>query len=336
VTGGAIGFAESYMDGDWDTPDLAALLTLAAANEQHLRSTLAGTTPGRLLARLVHLTRRNTRRGAARNIARHYDLGNAFYEAWLDPTMTYSSAYFGSGDFDLASAQIAKYRRLARIGRIGPEHHVLEIGCGWGGFAAWAAREIGCRVTGITISPAQQRWAAARIQQEGLADRVSIRLQDYRDVEGHFDRIASIEMIEAVGERYWARFFENAKARLNAGGIAALQVITMDDRYFERYRRGADFIQRYIFPGGMLPSPGALRRHEVAAGFRLLADHGFGNDYARTLEAWRMQFESAWPSIASIGFDDRFRRMWRYYLAYCEAGFRTGRIDVRQIALEPQ
>lgn len=333
ATGGSIGFGESYMDGDWDTPDLQGVLFLAAENERHLRMKLAGTTPGRLAARIRHLIRQNTREGAARNIARHYDLGNAFYEQWLDPTMTYSSAIFGSSEESLDRAQITKFQRLASITGISGAHHVLEIGCGWGGFACWAARTLGCRVTGITISPAQHAFACQRVKAEGLEDRVSICLQDYRDVDGHFDRIVSIEMLEAVGERYWSTFFETLKRRLLPGGMAGLQVITIADEFFGRYRSGADFIQRYIFPGGMLPGSSVLHRHATAAGFEVLTDEGFGCHYAHTLAAWRVRFDAAHREIAAQGFGSRFERMWRYYLAYCEAGFRTGRIDVRQIAL---
>lgn len=333
ATGGSIGFGESYMDGDWDTPGLQDVLFLAAENEQHLRMKLAATTPGRLAARLRHLTRQNTREGASRNIARHYDLGNAFYKQWLDPTMTYSSAIFENSEEGLESAQIAKFQRLASITGVSEAHHVLEIGCGWGGFACWAARTIGCRVTGITISPAQHEFACQRVKAEGLEERVSIRLQDYRDVERRFDRIVSIEMLEAVGERYWSTFFETLKQRLLPGGVAGLQVITIADELFGRYRSGADFIQRYIFPGGMLPGPSVLHRHATAAGFAVMADDGFGSHYARTLAAWRVRFDAAHREIAAQGFDRRFERMWRYYLAYCEAGFRAGRIDVRQIAL---
>jgi cyclopropane-fatty-acyl-phospholipid synthase len=333
VSGGSIGFAESYIDGDWDTPNLSALLTLFALNERHLRMALAGTTPGRLIARFAHLGRPNTRTGAAKNIQHHYDLGNAFYSQWLDPTLTYSSAIFPAGVSDLEEAQVEKYRRIARIADLQPGHEVLEIGCGWGGFARWAAKEIGCHVTGVTISPAQQIHADTQARATELCNLVQIHRIDYRDIAGSYDRIVSIEMFEAVGERYWPVFFDTLRRHLRPKGRAALQVITIGDEFFERYRRGADFVQRYIFPGGMLPSRTVLHSLAVATGFRCVADDGFGHDYARTLSVWHDRFEQAWDSIATLGFDRRFHRLWRYYLAYCEAGFRADRIDVRQIAL---
>lgn len=330
--GGAIGFAEAYVDGDFDTPDLVALIALGAANEAALGRTLRGGALARLGARLVHRMRPNTRSGSRRNIAAHYDLGNAFYALWLDPTLTYSAGLFAGGT-DLEAAQRRKYARMAAIGRLAPDRRVLEIGTGWGGFARFAATEVGCRVTTVTISRAQFEHVAAMVQREGLAERVDVRLQDYRDVTGRFDRIASIEMLEAVGERRWPVYFDRLRTLLEPGGIAALQVITIADELFERYRLGADFIQRHVFPGGMLPSPAALGRETARAGLTWREDAGFGLDYAETLAIWRRRFLAAWPRIRPLGFDERFRRLWAYYLAYCEVGFRTGRTDLRQIAL---
>jgi cyclopropane-fatty-acyl-phospholipid synthase len=332
--GGALGFAEAYLDGDCETDDLVAVFELAAANEHAaLGSTLRGGGATKLAARLLHRLRANSRRGAKRNIAAHYDLGNAFYALWLDASMTYSSAVFEHPAQDLESAQTAKYRRMAELAEIGPDHHVLEIGCGWGGFAAYAAGEIGCRVTAITISQAQHDFAAERIRAAGLQDRVAIRLIDYRDVEGTFDRIVSIEMIEAVGERWWPTYFARLRELLTAGGRAALQAITIEEASWDTYRRSVDYIQRYIFPGGMLPAPSVLHDRVREAGLAAVAERSHALDYAETLRRWRAAFEEAWPRIAAEGFDDRFRRMWRYYLAYCEAGFRAGRIDLRQVAL---
>jgi cyclopropane-fatty-acyl-phospholipid synthase len=332
LTGGANGFAEAYMDGDCDVDDLSRFLTWAALNHAALDETLRGHAIPRMANRLWHLMRPNSRQGAKRNITYHYDLGNAFYESWLDPTMTYSSAVFENQGQTLAEAQRAKYQHIAALGGFRQGDHLLEIGCGWGGFAVHAARELGCRVTGITISDAQYEFARRRVHQEGLAERVEIRRQDYRDTRGRFDGIASIEMFEAVGERYWPDFFETLKRNLHPGGRASLQVITIAETFFDSYRRSTDFIQRYIFPGGLLPSPTALESVARGAGLRQAAADSHGQSYARTLAEWRQRFDAAWPRISTMGFDERFRRMWNYYLAYCEAGFNTGRIDVKQVA----
>ena len=331
--GGALGFAEAYLDGDCETDDLVSVMELAACNDAALGATLRGQTTSRALSRLAHLMRPNTRRGARKNIAAHYDLGNAFYGLWLDRTMTYSSAVFPRPETDLDVAQEEKYRRMAQMADIRPEHHVLEIGCGWGGFAEFAAREIGCRVTAITISQAQRDYTAKRLNQAGLDDRAEVRLVDYRDLEGQYDRIVSIEMIEAVGESWWPTYFARLRELLASGGRAALQAITIDDSQWDSYRRSADFIQRYIFPGGMLPAPAVIKEKVEQAGLAPAGEECYGLHYAETLKRWRHSFEESWPRISALGFDDRFRRMWRYYLAYCEAGFRTGRIDLRQLAL---
>jgi len=337
LLGGTIGFAESFMDGDWDTPDLTALLAMAAKNEDVFDPRLLHGKPvAKLANRLLHLLRGNSRRGSRRNIAYHYDLGNAFYGRWLDPSMTYSSAIFAADGADgetLQQAQRRKYARIAEIGRFQPGQEVLEIGCGWGGFAEFAAAEVGCRVTAITVSREQHAYAERRIHEAGLAERVKVVLRDYRDMEGRFDRIASIEMLEAVGEKYWPVYFRRLHDNLTEGGVAALQVITIGERFYDAYRRGTDFIQRYIFPGGMLPSPSVLRAEVERAGLLWQQDDGFGLDYARTLELWRERFRTEWPAIHGLGYDERFRRMWEYYLSYCEAGFLTETIDVKQIAL---
>ena len=337
VSGGDLGFAEGYMDGDFDTPDLFALLRLAAANMEAWEEMLSGSRLYQLFQRAVHLARPNSQHGSKRNIAYHYDLGNGFYEAWLDESMTYSAARFETPDQSLEQAQRAKYRSLADYLDLQPGQKLLEIGCGWGGFAEYAAREAGVEVTAVTISQEQHAYAKERIRRAGLEERVEIRFQDYRDIEERFDRVASIEMFEAVGEAYWPLFFEKLRDRLKSGGRAALQIITIDEAAFETYRRGTDFIQRYIFPGGMLPSLEVLKRQTETAGLSWAGHLSFGQDYARTLALWHQRFERAWPRIREAAdgkaFDERFRRMWTYYLAYCEAGFRSGRIDVRQIAL---
>ena len=334
LTGGALGFSEAYLDGDWDSADLPRLLELLARNEAGLADRYHARGMARWLPRLQHLLRPNTRRGSRRNILAHYDLGNDFYAAWLDEGMTYSAARFASAAQPLEQAQRHKYACLARELGLGPQHHVLEIGCGWGGFAAFAAGEIGARVTAVTISPQQHAYASQRIQSAGLGDRVEIRLQDYRDLRGRYAHVVAIEMFEAVGERYWAAFFRKLHERLAPGGRAGLQVITIADRHFEAYRRRADFIQRHVFPGGMLPSPSALRRQIEGAGLAMRHEVRFGLDYARTLAAWNERFQRAWPEIRGLGFDDRFKRLWDYYLAYCEAGFRAGFTDVCQVVLQ--
>jgi cyclopropane-fatty-acyl-phospholipid synthase len=331
--GGSVGFGEAYMDGDFETRDLRALLALAAFNEDHLGDVHAGARVVNFVNRAWHRLRDNTRTGARRNIAHHYDLGNAFYARWLDPTMTYSSAVFESPAQDLAAAQATKYRRLAEKLALRPDDRVLEIGCGWGGFAEIAAKEFGARVTAITVSREQLEFARARIARAGLAERVEARFVDYRDVEGRFDKIASIEMFEAVGERHWPAYFAKVRDALEPGGRAALQIITIADRWFEPYRRGVDFIQRYIFPGGMLPSMSALKHQFERAGLALDRAEFYGQHYAATLAEWNRRFQAAWPELGPMGFDRRFKRMWEFYLAYCEAGFRAGSIDVVQAAL---
>jgi cyclopropane-fatty-acyl-phospholipid synthase len=326
--GGDIGFANGYIDGDWSTPDLVALIELAIRNEAGLGASTFGSLPVRLLHRLKHLNRRNTKRKSRRNIAAHYDLGNDFYAAWLDASMTYSAALFRPGRETLESAQAAKNDRIAELLDMKGAKTVLEIGCGWGALVEKLAGEQDCRVTGITLSTEQLAYASERVKQAGLADRASVRLEDYRNVAGAFDRIVSIEMLEAVGEEHWPRYFGVLRERLVAGGVAVLQVITIADERFEAYRRGADFIQSYIFPGGMLPSPGAIRREIERAGLELLSSETFGLDYAQTLAEWRRRFQAAWPKLHSQGLASSFKQMWEYYLAYCEAGFRTATIDV--------
>ncbi len=333
MLGGNVGLAESYMDGDWDSPDLGAFLTVGAMNSEVFDDTLQGNVFYRTIDRIAHGLNANTKRGSRKNIAYHYDLGNRFYEAWLDPSMTYSSAEFASDEESLPKAQDRKYDKLAQCLGLSDNSHVLEVGCGWGGFAEHVAKSRGARVTGITISQEQHDYAKARIQREGLNEKVDIRLVDYRDVEGSYDGIASIEMFEAVGERYWPAFFGTIKDRLAVGGRAALQIITIADHHFDSYRSRPDFIQRYIFPGGMLPSPSRLKAEAQTAGLQFEGMEGFGLSYAKTLRLWNDRFQSAWSTIQPMGFDNRFKRMWEYYLAYCEAGFRSTTTDVVRMTL---
>lgn len=330
---GSIGAAEAFLSGHWESDDIVAVLELFAENRNVFTGALNGLSLPLLFERAGHLRRRNSKSGSKKNIHYHYDLGNNFYKRWLDPTMTYSSARFEEPGEDLSAAQNNKYRSLAENMELGPDHSVLEIGCGWGGFAEYAASEIGCNVTALTISREQLDFARKRIFEKGLNEKVEVRYQDYRDVEEKFDRIASIEMFEAVGEQYWPAYFAKVRDALKPGGQAGLQIITIDDNSFETYRRSVDFIQRYIFPGGMLPSPSALKTQVTDAGLSWKTSTEFGLDYAETLALWRDRFLAAWPEIRELGFDERFRRMWEYYLAYCEAGFRSGNVDVTQLTL---
>ncbi len=319
---GDIGLAESYLDGQWDSPDLTGLLALLARNRAGLRKAVYGSSLNLLAARLRHWLNGNSRSGSKRNIMAHYDLGNDFYALWLDDSMSYSSGLYEVGnEADLPGAQRAKYRRILRQLGAASGQSVLEIGCGWGGFAELAVRD-GLRVTGITLSPAQLEWARRRVPAADL------RLQDYRDTGEQFDHIVSIEMFEAVGERWWPTYFETVAKALKPGGRAVIQSITIRDDLFADYRKGTDFIQQYVFPGGMLPSRAAFRAAAARAGLAIRGEYAFGLDYARTLATWRQAFERNWPRIAALGFDERFRRLWHLYLCYCEAGFLAGSVDV--------
>ncbi len=327
--GADLAFAESYMDGDWSTSNMTALLCLMQRNEETMGHHRMMSGWLRALLRLRHRLNRNSKRGSRRNIAHHYDLGNAFYRLWLDPTMTYSAALFdGAGDLELEAAQNRKYETIARMAELRQGSEVLEIGCGWGGFATNAAARHGARVTGITLSSEQRSFAVESVAQKGLADSIDIRLIDYRDVSGRFDALVSIEMFEAVGERYWDRYFTTVRKRLKPGGCAVIQTITIADERFANYRRSPDFIQKYIFPGGLLPSKEEFRRLSREHRLSIEEEHFFGQDYAKTLMIWQQRFQSAWPRIRQQGYDTRFKRMWEYYLSYCEAGFSESIVDV--------
>lgn len=334
LASGDIGFAEGYMAGEWESPQLAALLESFAHNYDHIRRLVDGNPLMRAVNWLSHRMNRNSRSGSRKNIHAHYDLGNAFYASWLDPTMTYSSARFTRPGMALDAAQREKYASLARLMALDSGQSVLEIGCGWGGFAEFAAKEIGARVTGITISREQYDFARQRMFNAGLTEQVDIQLIDYRDVEGRFDRVASIEMFEAVGQEYWPAYFGKIHDVLEPGGRAGLQIITIDDALFGGYNKRTDFIQKYIFPGGMLPSEESLKPVIVRADLDWREVERFGQDYADTLKLWDERFQAAWDDIRRMGgFDERFRRLWRFYLAYCEAGFRSARTDVIQLVL---
>lgn len=324
---GDIGLAEAYLDGQWDSPDITALLLLLARNREVLARAVYGSWRKLLAARVRHWFNRNSRAGSRRNIMAHYDLGNDFYRAWLDPSMSYSAALYPVGeDASLSMAQHAKYRRILDRLQAKAGERVLEIGCGWGGFAELAVAD-GLQLTGLTLSPAQLEWARKRVPQADL------RLQDYRDTQEKFDHVVSIEMFEAVGERWWPTYFSTVARALKPGGKAVIQSITLRDDLFPSYRRGTDFIQQYIFPGGMLPSRRVFRQAAARQGLQVTDEFAFGLDYARTLAAWRASFEANWPQISQLGFDDTFRRLWRFYLCYCEAGFAAGNIDVVQFEL---
>ncbi|MEN8691969.1 MAG: cyclopropane-fatty-acyl-phospholipid synthase family protein [Desulfobacterales bacterium] len=310
---GDIGFAESYMHGDWDSPNLAALLLLLAQNEQALSAQSRSFVSVNWLNRLRHRINRNSIRGSRRNIAAHYDLGNEFYRLWLDPSMTYSSALFAHGERDLERAQQRKYDRLLDLLEAKPGQRVLEIGCGWGGFALQAAKR-GLRVTGITFSREQLAFARGRLSAAGMAESVDLRLQDYRHLSDRYDHIVSIEMLEAVGEENWDTYTRTLRRCLKPGGRAALQFITIDDSAFEGYRRNPEFIQRYIFPGGMLPTLPRFRASVEKSGLRMVRTDLFGEDYARTLAEWHRRFQKSEPEVKRMGFEERFRRMWTYYL----------------------
>jgi len=334
LANGDIGYAEGYMAGEWDSPHLAVLLETLASNYDHIRRLFDGNVAMLAVNWIGHKLNRNSRRGSRKNITAHYDLGNAFYAAWLDGSMTYSSARFSTPCEPLEVAQNRKYAALARSMDLKPGMSVLEIGCGWGGFAEYAAREIGATVTGVTISQEQHDLARERLFNAGLSEKTKIELMDYRDITGTFDRVASIEMFEAVGKEYWGAYFDKVHTVLKPGGRAGLQIITIQDDLFEEYNARTDFIQKYVFPGGMLPSEARLQPVVEAAGLVWDSVDRFGIDYADTLQRWDQRFQTAWDDIRKMGgFDERFRRLWRFYLAYCEAGFRSRRTDVIQLAL---
>lgn len=331
---GDLGFARAYGRGDWHTPELVTLLAFGLANEAAFGHALTGQRWSRVLARVGHLLRANTRRGSRDNISAHYDLGNHFYAQWLDRQMLYSSALYRNRQQSLEEAQEERLQRILKLMDTPRESQVLEIGCGWGALAVRLARHRQARVTALTLSREQLTHARQRAMMAGVSPLVDLRLQDYRDTDGQYDRIVSIEMVEAVGEAFWPGYFDTLKRCLAPGGKVVLQAITIDEAHFERYRRGADFIQRCIFPGGMLPTPTILREQAERAGLVLRESQRFGASYALTLAEWRRRFLAAAPQVGVLGFDRNFRRLWEYYLSYCEAGFSAGRVDVGLYVLE--
>jgi cyclopropane-fatty-acyl-phospholipid synthase len=333
IRDGDLGFSEAFLEGWWTTPDLQGFMDLIHTDNSEVYDAFPGFAMVRMYERMRFWLQSNSKRQARKNIAYHYDLGNEFYKLWLDDSMTYSSAFFKSGQESLEKAQEQKYASM--VDQMGAKagDHVLEIGCGWGGFAEYAAGKRGLKVTGLTISQAQHDYAVERIRRAGLSDLVEIKLQDYRDETGVYDGIASIEMFEAVGEKYWPVYFDIVMARLRPGARATLQIITMQDARFEVYRKSVDFIQKYIFPGGMLPSPTILRREVERAGMSVLGSIEFGKSYSQTLRRWHETFNARWSEVAGLGFDERFKRMWNFYLTSCAGAFEGGNCDVTQITI---
>ncbi|MEK9643295.1 MAG: cyclopropane-fatty-acyl-phospholipid synthase family protein [Paracoccaceae bacterium] len=330
---GDLGFCEAYLDGGWNTPDLQGFMDFAHADNNEVYDSFPGMSLVRAFEKLRFWLQSNSKRQSLKNISYHYDLGNEFYKLWLDDTMTYSSAIFETGQESLEKAQIAKYASMVDQMGVKAGDHVLEIGCGWGGFAEYAAAERGLSVTGLTLSKEQLAFARERIEKKGLQDKVTFKLQDYRDEKGVYDGIASIEMFEAVGEKYWPTYFDTLRNCLKPGRCATLQIITVRDDRWDIYRRGVDFIQKYIFPGGMLPSPSALRSEVDRAGLQFQKSIEFGQSYSLTLRRWYQDFNEKWDQVADLGFDERFRRMWNLYLTSCASTFLSGNCDVTQITV---
>ena len=335
---GDIGFAESFIAGDWTTPHLTELLRVFIVNRKEVEDVFYGTWLGRFAYRIKHLLNRNTKANSQKNIHAHYDLGNAFYELWLDGTMNYSSAIFETPETSMKEAQHAKVRRALRMAQVKPGDRVLEIGCGWGALAEKATTEFDASIVGVTLSTEQLAWAQKRMQREGVAKRADLRLQDYRDIgkttsDAPFDAVCSIEMVEAVGREYWPEYFATVARLLKPGGHACIQSIVIADELFDRYIASTDFIQQYIFPGGCLPCPREFRAQARAAGFEVVDEFAFGQDYARTLQLWREDFIPQESRILQLGFDKRFMRIWEFYLGYCEAAFMEANTDVVQYTL---
>lgn len=327
---GTVGFASAYIKGDFEVDDLTALFRFFLQNRDMFDKANPGIFRRAATDLAFHLARKNSKEGSKQNISEHYDLGNNFYGEWLDPSMTYSSAVFSATDPDqgLEAAQRAKYHRVADMAGLKQGSSVLEIGCGWGGFAETAARDYGAEVYGITLSREQLKYGEARLARQGLDNLATLKFEDYRDTQGQFDHVGSIEMIEAVGEDHWPTYFQAVHDRLKPGGTAAIQAITINEADFEDYKSGPDFIQRYIFPGGMLLTKAAMREQANRVGLILENVENFRLSYAKTLKLWRERFLERWQVIAPLGYDEAFRRKWLYYLSYCEAGFAEGLIDV--------
>ena len=331
---GDLGWAESYIESNWESTNLSDFLEWGAKNFHEFSKYIRGKWFIILYLRLQHYLNRNSKTGSKKNISFHYDLGNSFYEKWLDKSMTYSSGMFKKNSDDLYDAQLNKYTNLAKITDIKNKDKVLEIGCGWGGFSCFLAKNFSADVTAITISKKQYEKVKEKVYKEKLTEKVNVKLTDYREIKGLYDKIVSIEMFEAVGEKYWSKYYDVLGSNLKHNGAIGLQTITIEDKFFKKYRKFPDFIQTYIFPGGMLPSIEEMSKVLKSKGLTIEKKQMFGNDYAKTLKMWSKSFESSWDNIKKEGFNDTFRRMWRYYLGYCEGGFKSGNINVGQFLIK--
>ena len=331
---GDLGWAESYIDGNWETSNLTDFLEWGARNFHEFSKYVRGKWFTILYLRLKHHLKKNSRTGSKKNISFHYDLGNSFYEKWLDESMTYSSAMFKNPQDNLHKGQINKYANLANITGIKENDKILEIGCGWGGFSSFLAKKYSANVTAITISKKQYEKAKQKIYEDKLTEKVDIKLLDYRNINGKYDKIVSIEMFEAVGEKYWSKYFDVLKKNLKSDGSIGLQTITIEDKFFQKYKKFPDFIQTYIFPGGMLPSVEEMDKVITSKGLHITNKTMFGNDYAKTIRIWSESFENSWGCIKSLGFSESFKRLWNYYLGYCEGGFKSGNINVGQFLIK--
>ena len=331
---GDLGWAESYIESNWESSNLSDFLEWGAKNFHEFSKYIRGKWFIILYLRLKHYLNRNSKTGSKKNISFHYDLGNSFYEKWLDKSMTYSSGMFKKESDDLYNAQLNKYRNLAKITDIKNNDKVLEVGCGWGGFSCFLAKNFSADVTAITISKKQYEKVKEKVFTEKLTEKINVKLTDYREIKGLYDKIVSIEMFEAVGEKYWSKYFDVLGSNLKYNGAIGLQTITIEDKFFKKYRKFPDFIQTYIFPGGMLPSIEEMSKVLKSKGLSIEKKQMFGNDYAKTLKMWSKSFENSWENIKKEGFNDAFRRMWRYYLGYCEGGFKSGNINVGQFLIK--
>ncbi|MAI29082.1 MAG: hypothetical protein CMP38_02620 [Rickettsiales bacterium] len=331
---GDLGWAESYVDGNWETSNLTNFLEWGARNFHEFSKYVRGKWFTILYLRLKHHLKKNSRSGSKKNISFHYDLGNSFYEKWLDESMTYSSAMFKNPEDNLLKGQINKYENLANITGVKENDKILEIGCGWGGFSSFLAKKYSANVTAITISKKQYEKAKQKIYEDKLIDKVDVKLLDYRNIDGKYDKIVSIEMFEAVGEKYWSKYFDVLKKNLKSDGSIGLQTITIEDEFFQKYKKFPDFIQTYIFPGGMLPSIEEMNKVITSRGLHIKNKKMFGNDYAKTIRIWSESFENSWDCIKSLGFSESFKRLWNYYLGYCEGGFKSGNINVGQFLIK--
>ena len=331
---GDLGWAESYIESNWESSNLSDFLEWGAKNFHEFSKYIRGKWFIILYLRLKHYLNRNSKTGSKKNISFHYDLGNSFYEKWLDKSMTYSSGMFKKESDDLYNAQLNKYRNLSKITDIKNNDKVLEVGCGWGGFSCFLAKNFSADVTAITISKKQYEKVKEKVFTEKLTEKINVKLTDYREIKGLYDKIVSIEMFEAVGEKYWSKYFDVLGSNLKYNGAIGLQTITIEDKFFKKYRKFPDFIQTYIFPGGMLPSIEEMSKVLKSKGLSIEKKQMFGNDYAKTLKMWSKSFENSWENIKKEGFNDAFRRMWRYYLGYCEGGFKSGNINVGQFLIK--